>query len=65
MTVRLVKIAHRAELFPIASMCGLCAAMTVNRVATRASPAYPRAICGSEKVVESWPAMRAGIVAPL
>src|SRR4051794_36715065 len=58
MTVRLVRITHRAGLLPVASMCGLRAAMTVNRVATRASPPYPRAICGSEKVLESWPAMR-------
>ena len=39
-----------------------CVRPTVNRVATRASPPYPRAICGSEKVLESWPEMRLGKV---
>jgi hypothetical protein len=52
-------------LFSVVSVCGLRAAITVNRVAMSASEPYPRAICGSEKVLESCPAMRAGIVAPL
>jgi hypothetical protein len=52
-------------LFPVVSVCGLRAARTVNRVATMASPPYPRAICGSEKAFESWPEMRLRKAAPL
>jgi hypothetical protein len=52
-------------MFPVVSVCGLRAPMMVNRVATRASPPYPRAICGSEKVLESSPEMRLRKVAPL
>ena len=47
-------------LFPVASVCGLRAPRTVNRVAPRASTPYPKAICGSEKVLESLPEMRLG-----
>jgi hypothetical protein len=51
--------------FPVASVCGLRAPRTANRVATRASAPYPKAICGSEKVFESSPEMRLGKVTPL
>jgi len=51
--------------FPIVSVCRLRAPRTVNRVATRASTAYPKAIWGNEKVLESWPEMRLGKAAPL
>jgi hypothetical protein len=49
----------------VVSMCGLRAAMTVNRVAMRANAPYANPICGIEKVSESWPEMRLGMVAPL
>src|SRR5690348_15096012 len=51
--------------FPVVSLCGLCAPRTVNRVATKASPPYPSAICGSENALESWPEMTLGKTAPL
>lgn len=44
---------------------GLRAARTVNTVATRARPPYPRVICGSEKALESSPPSRAGTAEPL
>ena len=52
-------------LFPVASVRELGVLRTVNRVATRASTPYPKAICGSEKEFESSPEMRLGKVAPL
>src|SRR3954453_5838793 len=47
-------------LLPVASVCGLRAPRTVNRVAPRARTPYPMAICGSEKVLESLPETRLG-----
>jgi hypothetical protein len=52
-------------LFPVMSVCGLRAARTVNRVATLASPPYPRAIYGSEKGIGKLTGDEAGKAAAL
>jgi hypothetical protein len=65
MRVRIVMMTHPCRLYAAVSERGSCAARTVNKVATTASPPYPKAICGSEKVFESSPEMRLGKAAPL
>src|SRR3954471_5107276 len=51
----LLSIAWSPTTLPVlvVSVCGLRAATKVNKVARMTSPPYPRAICGSEKTLES------------
>jgi hypothetical protein len=49
----------------VVTVCGLRTATPVKALARSARAAYPNAMCGSERTLESWAEIRLGMVAPL